>query len=114
MNARTILREGWFDKVVTFFKGTGSDAQRLANAWLSEQELELGHDLDENFKNAVIQFVTNRYERALKIYEDDPEPARKASRVLVGLLDKRFSEYIDDLIAAQEESSYSKKRKRLY
>jgi len=108
---RQILREGWFDKVVSFFKGTALDSQKLANAWLSEQEIEVGHDLDEDFKNQVQTFVSNRYERALQTYADESYPERKAARVIVSLLDKRFGAYIDELIDLQDQALYSRKRK---
>lgn len=112
-DVKVVLREGWFDKVVSFFKGTGTDAQRLANAWLSEQEIEVGQDLQEDFKNQVLLFVTNRYERALKAYEDDPQAQRKAARIIVSLLDKRFGGYIDDLIYSDEQMSSYKGRRRI-
>lgn len=114
MNEKKILREGWFDKIVSFFKGTGADAQRLANAWLSEQEIEVGHDLEDDFKAQVHAFVVNRFERALKAFEDEDNPERKAARVIVSLLDKRFGPYIDDLIDAEVQSMPFAKRRRKF
>lgn len=114
MNEKKILREGWFDKIVSFFKGTSADAQRLANAWLNEQEIEIGHDLEDDFKAQVHTFVENRFERAFKAFSDEEQPERKASRVIVSLLDKRFGPYIDELIDAEMQSSPFAKRRRKF
>lgn len=109
---KKILREGWFDKIASFFKGEGDDAQRLANAWLGEKEIEVGHDFDNDFKQQVLQYVTNRYERALKTYADTDNPQRKSVSVIVALLDRRFSGYIDELIDVQDPQAtvYRKRR----
>lgn len=98
MNIKRILREGWFDNVISFFKGDKFDADRLANSWLSEQEVALGIELDANFKEEVRRFVEERFEKFVGIFQDQQNPQKKAARLLVKLLDKRYEVYIESLL----------------
>lgn len=98
MNEKKLLREGWFDSITSLFKGgkrMSGDTQKIAGAWISEKELELGEDLDDSLKDQIHQFIDSRYERALNVYKDDPNPVRKTVMVLVRLLDKKFGPMID-------------------
>jgi len=51
MNEKKLLREGWFDSITSLFKGgkrMSGDTQKIAGAWISEKELELGEGLDDS------------------------------------------------------------------
>ena len=106
MNEKKLLREGWFDSIASLFKGgkrMSGDTQKIADAWISEKELELGEDLDDSLKNQIYQFVDSRYERALNVYKDDPDPVRKSVMVLVKLLDKKIGPMIDNYYSTTQD-----------
>ena len=93
-----ILREGWFDKLSNFFKNeqpTSNAAKKLADAWITEKEIDIGEDLSADVQKQIYQFVEIRYERALKTYEDSEDPIRKTVFIIVRLLDKRLGPIID-------------------
>lgn len=100
MNESKILREGWFDSLVSFFRGkpdVSRASQMIADTWISEKEIDVGEDLPDEIKDQVYQFVANRYERALKAYKDEKDPVRKTVMVIVKLLDKNIGPTVDDM-----------------
>lgn len=99
-SAKQLLREGWFDKLASLFKGksdTETAVEQLVNHWVSEKEIEVGEDLPAEMKQEIYQFVESRFERALKAYEKTSDPVAAAVKVIMKLLDKRFESQIDEL-----------------
>jgi len=96
--AQKMLREGWFDKLASFFKkgrSSSSASKKIADAWIAEKEIDIGEDLSDETREQIYQFVESRYERALKVYEDSDNPVRKAVFAIVRLLDKKIGPIVD-------------------
>ena len=100
MNESKILREGWFDSLVSLFKGktdVSRASQMVADTWISEKEIDVGEDLPDEVKEQVYEFVAKRYERALSAYKDEKDPIRKTVLTIVKLLDKNVGPMVDDM-----------------